>query len=169
MTQVECVIYWKDYTFLFKCSSKFTVNYWHCWCWCLVSWINLPKLWLRFSQWFPFQRIKVWYYFWVNAVFGWMPCHNSQQKPNICILLSGAMLFCCYDCFLVSWPLIYAMKHHYQIWPQKKTFAFHLTSQFASDGVLQFPFFKGCKIARMTEVAVDILKLFEEPRCTWFT
>lgn len=78
-----------------------------------------------------------------------MPCHNSTTNwTYTCILPSGAKLF-----FAVSTASLFldfcfiAMKHHYQIRPQQKKEKslcfFHLTAQFASAGVLQFPLFQG--------------------------
>ena len=58
----------------------------------------------------PLGEWKMLLFFRVNAVFGWMPCHNFSTKnwTYLCTSLSTAVLFCCFDCFVVSWLLFYS-------------------------------------------------------------
>lgn len=55
----------------------------------------------------------------VNAVFGWMPCHNSLEN------LTG---FCFFTCFLVFHDFCFAAMKQ-QFWSEKKNLAVNLTSQ----------------------------------------
>lgn len=80
----------------------------------------------------------------VNAVFGWMPCHNLQQKTEHTYVscyqqCSAVLLLWLLPCFL-NFCFYSSQRSINDKLRGKKAFAFYLTSLFASAAVLLQPF-----------------------------